>query len=71
VAFSRVGPRLTPALPLSLPQVTNGGVVCMVQKDKQPEWFPEAKVRPDIVASVCSRAARPRSGRCASDAKKP
>mgnify|MGYP004092863983 CR=1 FL=1 len=36
-----------------------------------PEWFPEAKVRPDIVASVCSRAARPRSGRCASDAKKP
>ena len=36
-----------PALPLSLPQVTNGGVACMVQKDKQPEWFPEAKVRPD------------------------
>ena len=25
-------------------KVTNGGVVCMLQKDKQPEWFEEAKV---------------------------
>jgi len=26
-------------------QVTNGGVVCMAQTDKQPKWFPQAKVR--------------------------
>ena len=27
----------------------------MVQKDKQPEWFPEAKVRPDPSSGVPAR----------------
>jgi len=31
----------------------------MVQKDKQPEWFPEAKVRPDPSRRFLARAARP------------
>jgi hypothetical protein len=29
------------------PQVTNGSNVCMVQKEKQPEWFNNSKVRHD------------------------
>jgi hypothetical protein len=39
--------------------------VCMAQKDKQPEWFPEAKVRPDPSRRFLARAVRPvRRCRC-------